>query len=83
MLFPTGLQTTREEENIDTGAIGIDGDIVEVGSVEFAMAVAVAEAEAMDPMSLEEARRRSDWLKWDEAIKVELHTIQSQYLIDM
>ena len=66
----------REEGNIDTGAVGIDGDIVEVGSVEFAMAVAVAEAEAMDPMSLEEARRRSDWLKWDEAIKVELEALR-------
>jgi hypothetical protein len=54
----------------------MDEDVIEVGDVEFAMAAAVAEAEAMDPVSIEEARRRSDWPKWEEAIRVKLDALK-------
>ena len=40
------------------------------------MATAIAESEAMDPQSLEEARRRRDWPRWEEAIKVELDVLK-------
>ena len=40
------------------------------------MATAIAESEAMDPQSLEEARRRKDWPRWEEAIKVELDALK-------
>ena len=54
-----------QEGEEDTGAAGIDEEMVEVGSIEFAMAAVIAEAEALDPATLEEMRRRMDWLKWD------------------
>jgi hypothetical protein len=54
----------------------MDEDFVGLGSVEFAMAGAIAEAEALEPASLEKAWRRKDWLKWDEAIKVKLDALK-------
>ena len=33
-------------------------------------------AEALDPATLEEARRRTDWPKWDLAIKAELEALK-------
>ena len=73
--FPKGLQTANEWE-ADTGAAGMDEDIVEIGCMEFAMAAVIAEAEALDPATLEEARRRKDWSKWDLAIKAELEALK-------
>ena len=51
-------------------------EMVEIGIVEFTMAAVIAEAEALDPAILEEARRRIDWLKWDLAIKAELEALK-------
>ena len=57
-----------KEGEEDTGAAGMDKEMVEIGSMEFAMVAVIAEAEALDPASLEEARRWMDWLKWDLAM---------------
>jgi hypothetical protein len=38
----------------------MDEEMVEVGSTESTMAAVIAEAEALDPALLEEARRRMD-----------------------
>ena len=65
-----------KEGEEDTGAAGMDQEMVEIGSVEFAMAAVIAEAEALDPATLEEARRRMDWPKWDLAIKAELEALK-------
>ena len=65
-----------KEGEADMGAAGMDKEMVEVGSMEFAMATVIAEAEALDPVTLEEARRRMDWLKWDLVIKVELEALK-------
>jgi hypothetical protein len=70
-----GLQTTGDAET-NTGAVGMDEDFVGLGSVEFVMAGAIAEVEALEPASLKKARRRNDWPKWDEAIKVELDVLK-------
>ena len=67
--IPKGLQIV-EEANI--GAAGIEGEY----EFEYGMAVAVADAEGMDPLSMEEARRRSDWPKWEEAMRVELEMLR-------
>ena len=40
------------------------------------MAAAVSEIEAIDPQSLEEAKRRPDWPKWQIAIKEELNALK-------
>jgi hypothetical protein len=42
---------------------------------ELAMSAAMAEAEAIEP-TFEEAKYRTDWPKWQEAIKVELATLK-------
>ena len=64
--FPKGLQKAKAGEE-DTGAAGIDEEMVEVGSMKFTMATVIAEAEALDSAMLEEVRRM-DWPKWDLAM---------------
>jgi transposase InsO family protein len=67
--IPTGVQIEEihpEDEE----------DAADRGGVEHAMAAAIADAEALDPLSLEEARRRSDWKRWEEAIGVELDALE-------
>ena len=66
--IPKGLQapasaSIQEESANDT-------------EIEFGLAAAVSDAEGMDPLTLEECRSRSDWPKWDEAIKVELGALK-------
>lgn len=39
---------------------------------EWAMAVATADAEGLEPRTLAEAKRRPDWPRWEEAIQEEL-----------
>ena len=65
-----------KEKAVDTGAARMDKEMVEVGSIEFAMAAMIAEVEALDLAMLEEVRRRMDWLKWDLVIKVELKVLK-------
>ena len=42
---------------------------------EYAMAAAISEVEALEPCSLDEARKRPDWLLWEQAIQEELKTL--------
>jgi hypothetical protein len=65
-----------KEGEADTGAAGMDKEMVEISSMEFAMAAVITEAEALDPAMLEEVRRRMDWLKWDFVIKAELEALK-------
>ena len=69
--FPQGLQITQEGE-AHVGAAGMDKEMVEVSSMEFTMATMIAEAEGLDPATLEEVRRRKDCLKWALMTKAEL-----------
>ena len=73
--FPKALWMAKEGV-LDTGDARMDEEMVENGSMEFAVAAVIAEAEALDPAMLEEARRRMDWLKWDLAIKAELEALK-------
>ena len=50
---------------------------MEIGGVEFAMGAAALEAEGMDPGSLAEAKGRSDWPMWEEAIQKELESLHN------
>src|SRR5271168_1899707 len=63
--------------NSEAGAVGEDEDDLEIGGVEFIMGVATMEAEGLDPGSVEEAKGRSDWPMWEEAMKKELNTLQA------
>ena len=45
--------------------------------IEHALVSAVIKAEGFDPASLKEARQRSDWTKWDDAIRKELASLKA------
>ena len=64
-----------KEGEEDTGAAGMDEEMVEVSSMEFTMAAVITEAEALDSATLEEVRRM-DWPKWDLVIKAELEALK-------
>ena len=48
----------------------------EIGGTEFAMGAATAEAEGLEPRTIEEAKKRADWPMWEEAIQKELDALQ-------
>ena len=56
---------TNEGESPD------DNDIV------YAMVARVSKAEGLDPSTIDEARARPDWPKWDEAISKELASLEA------
>jgi len=73
--MPRGLQTVKDTE-ASAEVADIQGELSGMEKIEYEMAAAVSEAEAMDPMSLDEAKHRTDWPKWEEAIQVELNALK-------
>jgi hypothetical protein len=69
------LQTVRDAE-ASAGIAEIEGEFTGIGGIEFGMAAAIAEAEAIDPTTVDEAKRRADWPKWEDAIQVELNALK-------
>jgi hypothetical protein len=61
-LLPRGIPKISEGSNFTTK--------------DFAMATVMASAEGIEP-TYEEARKRSDWPKWHEAIQVELKNLEA------
>lgn len=51
-------------------------DHIDVGEIEYCMGAATQEAEGLDPGTLEEARGRSDWPRWEEAMQKELDALK-------
>ena len=43
----------------------------------YALVARVSEAEGLDPSTIDEARARPDWAKWDEAISKELTSLEA------
>jgi len=72
--IPKGIQGIPEA-SAEMGALENNRELIPI-NIEFAMAIAVAESEAMDPQSLEEARRRKDWPRWEEAMRVKLNALK-------
>ena len=54
----------------------VEGETEDTGQVEVAMAAAISETEAIDPLSLKEAMGRPDHPKWKKAIQEELKNLQ-------
>jgi len=44
---------------------------------EYVLALEINDAEALEPQSLSEAKRRADWLLWEQAIKEQLATLKA------
>ena len=54
----------------------IHEESTDAAEIKFALAAAASDAEGMDPLTLDEARNRSDWPKWDQAIQTELGALE-------
>ena len=67
---PRGLQTLQGNGPEDAA------NAWEMGDLDWAMAAAMNAAEDLEP-SYEEAKRRSDWPKWKEAIQAELRSLEA------
>jgi hypothetical protein len=60
--IPPGLQ-------IPDPIVPVEGETEDIGQIEHAMAAAISEIKAIEPLSLEEAMGRPDHLKWELAIQ--------------
>lgn len=72
------MQQVPEESNlaVELGMLGEDGEVDEDDEEVFAMMAGVDEVESTDPITLEEARVRTDWPKWDDAVIKELTALK-------
>ena len=68
--MPRGLQTVQEQVQEKAGGVW------EVQEEDWAMATVMDSVEYLNP-TYKEARKQSDWPKWQEAIKVELQNLES------
>ncbi|KIJ10700.1 hypothetical protein PAXINDRAFT_38431, partial [Paxillus involutus ATCC 200175] len=48
-----------------------------------AMFVGTCDAEALEPRTLEEAQKQSDWPRWDNAIRAELSSLDAAHTWDI
>jgi len=53
------------------------GELPDDDDVVYAMVARISEAEGLDPSTIDEARARPDWVKWDEAISKELTSLEA------
>ncbi|KAJ2994795.1 hypothetical protein NUW54_g7491 [Trametes sanguinea] len=66
------IEEIDEEDEQATGAVAFEHQ--EVAEEELALAAAMGEAECIEP-TYEEAKKRPDWPKWEEAIRSELDSL--------
>jgi hypothetical protein len=71
--MPRGLQTAHEKAGEDLESA--EG-AWEAGEKDWAMVTVMDAAECLNP-TYEEARRQSDWPKWQEAIQAELRSLEA------
>jgi len=81
--FPRGLQLApeavveeaiEEEGEVNEGLLADAWEITD--AMDFAMAMAMDAVEGLNP-TYDEARKRSDWPKWEVAIKAELASLEA------
>ena len=60
-----------------------EGESPDDDDVVYAMVARVREAEGLDPSTIDEARTRPDWLKWDKAISKELASLAAAHTWDV
>lgn len=64
------MESTEEEEMV----VAMAADVECVAQVKNAMAAAMGDAECIEP-TYQEAKRRPDWPKWQDAIQAELESL--------
>ena len=67
--LPTGIQLPNYTPKIE-------GENEDKSQIEHAMATAISEIKAIDPLSLKEAMTRPDHAKWKAAIQEELENLK-------
>jgi Reverse transcriptase (RNA-dependent DNA polymerase) len=79
-----GLQVrdAHQEDAEEAGGVwtvkdGVPALLEDFNGLEHALAAKVADAEAMEPHTLAEAKRRPDWPLWEKAIEEELATLKA------
>ena len=58
-------------------------ELYEEENIAYAMFAGVSEAEGLEPRTIEEARTRPDWPKWEEAINAELMSLANAHTWDI
>jgi hypothetical protein len=71
---PGGIRI--EGETGAMGDVGKDEEDWVLRDLEYAMGAVTGDAEGLDPQSLAEAKRRSDWPLWKEAMQKEMDTLR-------
>ena len=74
-VMPPGLQYVEPSLNVDKEQ-EVEGEDREEDAAEVVMVVDVTDAEALEPKSLAEAKRRPDWVEWERGIHEELKTLE-------
>ena len=72
-IIPKGIQTTMVK-GVEGGHALTAWELDDKNAV-FALLAGNAEAEGLEPMTIEEAKMRPDWLKWEEVINAELKSL--------
>ena len=73
----TAALTELLHSGMNKGESPDDNDVV------YAMVARVSKAEGLDPLTIDEARARPDWPKWDEAISKELASLEAACMWDV
>lgn len=80
-IIPRGMQRVEEEREEDSRGMGASGEGLgsELGFDEeptaYAMFAGMSEAEGMEPSTIEDAKTRSDWANWKDAVSAELKSL--------
>lgn len=69
------LMDDREGESVES--------VIEDGEAIYAMVAAVAEAEGLDPTTMEEVQQHNNWPKWENAINAKLKSLKDAHTWDV
>jgi hypothetical protein len=58
-------------------------EMEESGDIAYAMMVGTCEAEALEPHTIDEARKQPDWPRWNDAINAELNSLHEAHTWDV
>ena len=85
-VIPPGVQLPTPIENVELEGEGVaeqmmlamEEELDEAAEFAMAMNEVIRQAEALEPSSLAEAKRRPDWPQWEQGIREELATLKPQ-----
>src|SRR6266404_5693883 len=71
------ISTEDEVDTVGGAWVAVIDELEDTDGMEYAFAAVTANAEALEPCSLAEAKRRPDWPLWEKAIHEELSTLKT------